>query len=115
MTHRTLARRVLFFPAVMLCLSAILQLTVHSIFPAPTSDALGSQEASWVGGSAFPMHPAGQEEPGLGDCPSFDPLSLAPGLPGTPCSEQRRSLAADRATLAQGFPAEIFHPPIGIL
>lgn len=114
MTHRTLARRVLFFPAVMVCLSAILLLTVHSSFPAPPADALGRAEASWVGGSACPTH-AADPEPGRTVCPSSDSLCLAPGLPGTPWSQQRRILAADRTPLAQGFPAEIFHPPVGIL
>jgi hypothetical protein len=114
MTHRPLLRQALFFLAVAACLSAVLQLTVQSFFPAPTAGALGRAEASWVAGSACPAHGADQE-PGRTVCPSSDSLYLAPGLPATPWSQQRRILATDRIHLARGFSAEIYHPPVGIL
>jgi hypothetical protein len=42
-------------------------------------------------------------------------LFLVPGLTGTALPQQRRILATVRTSLAEGFPSEIYRPPIATI
>ena len=111
MTDRSLRRQFPVFLAIVACLSMSLQSAGHLSFTEPTTGTLRCVEASLVTASTLPTDTAG-EGPSYDEYSSAESLFVVPGLPGTALSQQRRILATAHRSLAEGFPAEIYRPPI---
>lgn len=111
MSDRSLRRQFAVFLALVGCLSLSLQAEGRLSLTEPTTGTLRCLEASWVAASTFPTDTAGE-----GTCPdmgsSVESLFLLPDLPVTPLSQHRRVLTAAPKSLAEGFPAEIYRPPM---
>ena len=114
MIDRSLRRQFLVFLAIAACLSVSLQSAPQLSFTESTAGSLRCVEASLVTASTLPKDTAG-EGPSCDECPSAESLSVAPGLPTTDLSQQRRILVTDRTCLAEGSSAEIYRPPIAIV
>lgn len=111
MIDRSLERQFPIFLAIAACLSMSLQTTGHLSFTEPTTGTLWCVEVSLVRASTLPTDTAG-EGPSCDEYSSAESLSVVPGLPGTELSQQRRILTIARTSLAEGFSAEIYRPPI---
>lgn len=114
MNDRPPRRPYLVFLAAVACLSMSLQTAGHLSFTEATSGALRCVEAFWVTASMLQTDTAG-EGASLNEYSSGESLFLVPGLAGTALTQQRRILATARTYVAEGFPAEIYRPPIAIV
>jgi hypothetical protein len=111
MIDRSLRQQFLILLAIMACLGMSLQTAGHLSFSEATTGTLRCVEASLVTAATLPTDTAG-EGPCCDEYSSAEPLFLVPGLPGTTMAQQRRILPTDRTSLAEGFPTEIYRPPI---
>ena len=111
MIDRSLKRQLLVFLAIVACLSMSIQNTGHLPLTETTTSTLQRVEASLVAASPLPTDTAG-EGPCFDEYLSAESLSLVPGLPGTALRQQSRILRTVHTPLAEGFPAEVYRPPI---
>ena len=111
MIDRSIRRLFLVFLAIVACLSMGLHPAGDLSFSEATTGTLRCVEASLVTASTLPTNTA-DEAPCCQEHSSAESLFLAPGLPGTGFSQQRRILPTARTSLAEGCPAEIYRPPI---
>lgn len=103
--------RFLAFLAIVGCLGISLQ---NAEQPSSTEGVRGAfhcVETSLAAAPTSPTESAG-EVPSCEDNSSPDCVFVAGGLPLTELPEERHLLAASRTALAEGFPAEIDHPPM---
>lgn len=114
MNDRFHRRQYLVFLAVVACLSMSLQNAGHLSFTEATPETLRCVEAFWVTASTLQTDTAG-EGPSFNEYSSGESLFLVPGLPGTALTQQRRILATARTSLAEGFSAGIYRPPIATI
>ena len=111
MNDRFNRRQYLVFLAVVACLSMSFQTAGHLSFTEASPGTLRCVEAFWVTSSTLQTDTAG-EGPSFNEYSSGESLFLVPGLPGTALTQQGRILATARTSLSEGFPAEIYRPPI---
>ena len=111
MLNRSPGRPFLVALAVASCLSMSLQAAGPLFFTERIASALSCVEGSLVTSSTLPEDPAG-EEPCWDEYSSAESLCLVPGLPGAVLSQRCRILPTVRTSLAEGYPAEIYRPPI---
>lgn len=114
MIDRSVRQRLFLFLAVVACLSMSLQNTGHYSSPLETTGALRCVEASLVGASTLPKDGAG-EGPFSEDCSPAQSFFLVSARPGTALLQQGRLLLPAGRRPAEGFPAEIYRPPITAL
>lgn len=111
MIERSLKRRFLLF----LALVALVGLSLQAAGPFSDTEAvpgpLWCVDASLAGASSFPTGTSGQGC--MSDSrPSADPVWLEPTLFGTALPQPCRNSPWPRLCLAEGFPTEIFRPPV---
>ena len=111
MIDRSLRRQFLIFLAIVTCLSISLQSTGNLYFTEATTGTLWCVEASLVTACTLSTDTAG-EGPCCDEYSSAESLFLVPGLPGTALSQRRGIRPTTPTSLAEGFPAEIYRPPI---
>ena len=111
MIDRSLRRRFAAFLILVGCLGLSLQAEGSLSLMKPIPGTLRCVEASWVTLSAFPADTAGE-----GTCSdersSYESLFLLPGPAETSLSQHGSVPAVTPASPAEGFSAEIDHPPI---
>lgn len=111
MLNRRTRRPFLAALAVGACLSMSLQAAGPLCFTERTAGALSCLEGFLVRSSASPEDTA-DEKPCRDEYSSAEILFLVPGLPGAVSARRSRILPPDRFPLAEGYPAEIYRPPI---
>ena len=111
MIDRSLKRQLLVFLTIVACLSMSLQTPGPLSFTEVSTSTLHCVEASLVTASTLPTDTAA-EAPCSDEYSSAESSFLIPGLLGTALSQQRRILRTARISLSEGFPAEVYRPPI---
>jgi len=111
MIDRSVRQQFLVFLATVACLSMSLQTPGTLSFTQATTGTLRCVEASLVTASTSPTETEG-EAPCCDEYSPAESLFLIPGLPGTALSQQRRILRTVHISLSEGFPAEVYRPPI---
>ena len=111
MIDRSLRRQFAVFLSLVGCLSLSLQTEGPLSFTEPITRTLRCVEASLVTASTLPTDTAG-DGTCSDECSSPESLFFLPGLPGIPLSRHRCVLVAASTSLPEGFPAEIYRPPI---
>ena len=111
MIDRSLRRQFAVFLSLVGCLSLSLQTEGPLSFTEPITRTLRCVEASLVTASTLPTDTAG-DGTCSDECSSPESLFFLPGLPGIPLSQHRCVLSAASTSLPEGFPAEIYRPPI---
>ena len=111
MIDRSLRRRFLVFLAIVGCLGVSLQTAERSSLTEAATDTFRCLETSLTAVPTSTTENAG-EVPADEGYSAPDCVFVAGGLPLTELPEERRLLAASRTALAEGFPAEIDHPPM---
>lgn len=114
MIDLSLRHRLSLFLAVVACLSMSLQNTGYFSSSVETTGAFRCVDASLLGASTFPKDTAG-EGPFSVDYSSAQSFFLVSARPDTALLQQGHLLLPASRPPAEGFPAEIYRPPITAL